>query len=101
MAKFCSSFALLEMLPNLHEKETEEMKTAEDWCERQIKDPEANAVDWVKQIQLDAYKAGMTEAAEMLVKESQYKLTPDSLKTLWSKRILSARDNKKDLEVNR
>jgi len=45
-----------------------ELKSAEEWLTDPalgLRSSEHDIVNWVKQIQLNAYKAGMTEAAEI------------------------------------
>ncbi len=66
------------------------MKTAEEWHDNLYKSRhgqmELITTDEIKQIQLDAYKHGMTEAAEIV--------DFDALPTSIYKAILTARDNK-------
>lgn len=68
------------------------MKTAEDWNKFWIGDeanPQSSLVNLIKAIQLDAYKAGMTEAAE-IVSQHPHTATIQGA-------ILSARDKKETL----
>lgn len=70
------------------------MKTAEEWDKldefRDIYTEDLLPI--IKQIQLDAYKAGMSEATEITLLTSN-NLTHDEIASL----ILSARDNKTTL----
>lgn len=77
------------------------MKTVEEW----LKSWDRANVDEIdveshlkilRQIQLDAYKAGMTEAVEILRNGSSY-LTPGSIKLHWIQTIESARDKKETI----
>lgn len=68
------------------------MKTAEEWDEAWQLEPDTEYrqthVNFIKQIQLDAYKAGMTKAAEIAHNMTAYeKQSPVSVA------ILTARDN--------
>lgn len=75
------------------------MKTAEEWYGEQTQEWYGQpAIDQIKQIQLDAYKAGMTEAAEISSELPLNNLTTHYQAAQNIKcRILSARDNKKEI----
>lgn len=62
------------------------MKTAEDWI-NQDEEWDYNMIEQIKQIQLDAYKAGMSEAANIA-------MTGQRSETSVAQDILAARDNK-------
>lgn len=49
-----------------------------------------------KQIQLDAYAQGMTDAADV-VSSYHHNVTTPQVRALFAKTILSARDNKKEI----
>lgn len=80
------------------------MKTAEEWTKQALKytgDLLTNAnyyLTWAKQIQLDAYKAGMTEAAEITDnKVASWGIQPSIAAVTLRDEILSARDRKESL----
>lgn len=84
------------------------MKTAEEWSKRL---PVVNSESWrqhhdnlidleqIKQIQLDAYKAGMTEAAEIVRTHVHRKFHPSPLeiRNTFELQILVTRDAKKTI----
>lgn len=74
------------------------MKTAEE-CWEMIKDPQSPMDLVIQEIQLDAYKAGMTKAAELVALQpfhSDFPLEgPESIQM--SAKICAARDNTTNL----
>ena len=81
------------------------MKTAEEWlesefCEKESPNIGSFTVYGIEQIQLDAFKAGMTEAAEICGKDAILLKRPEEWGFLMQKKseILAARD-RKDLSL--
>lgn len=78
------------------------MKTAEEWANELFADKhphamwEENIINFVKLVQLDAYKAGMTEAAEICEQQCSKTIffSRASALNFTHRAILHARDNK-------
>lgn len=98
---FCSTFTNKPMNPN-------ELKSAKEWSEVIVgwmlpenewalfhNDPtdSGGLVDIIKQIQLNAFRAGMTEAAEITKQGDGY----EHKAGYWSEKILAARNKKESL----
>lgn len=74
-----------------------QLKSAEEWYEWLQQQPSVTnelRLAWIEQIQLNAFKAGMTEAAE-ICKSSRHNTKPEVTHyTCMVDKILSARDKK-------
>jgi len=68
------------------------MKSAANWIKYCGEQPSPWFEWFLQEVQLDAFKAGMTAAAELLHDENS---TKESLKRRWRDEIAKARDSKK------
>jgi len=77
------------------------MKTAEEWANQHFDGfPKQGIISDIKAIQLDAFKAGMTRAGEMVDVQSihsDFSLQHPHGAKLMCKKILTARDNFKEI----